>query len=172
VRTGDLRLRPVLLGRLETRALPGRKEGVLQEVAMRRSLALVAPLLILPFAGCGEKSAFGQSMRMRAVKGTYAYGGRGSTVSIPWRFDAKLQLDGRGKYALDVDVEVKDDKDRDTDYGTYRVEGDKLYLDDDGNGDDHELVIRGDSLIADTGWQSSLALRLVGVPKPIFVKER
>jgi hypothetical protein len=139
---------------------------------MRRFLALAAPLLVLPFAGCGENSAFAQSMRARSVKGTYAYGGSGTTMTIPWRFDAKLQLDGRGKYTLDFDVEVKDDKDRDTDYGTYRVDGDRLYLDGDGGGDDHELVIRGDSLIADTGWKGALALRMVGVPKPIFIKER
>jgi hypothetical protein len=106
----------------------------------------------------------------RSVRGKYVYAGEGSTASIPWQFNAVLDLKGKGRYDLDVKVHVKGDNDRDVDHGSYRVDGDHLFLDPEKDGDSHEFLIRGDSLIAETGWKGSLLLKMVGVPEPIFVK--
>lgn len=138
---------------------------------MSRALIVgAASLLFAGASGCGRESAFAQTLRDRSVKGQYVYAGKGTTATIPWKFDAVLKLDGRGQYDLEVNVAVKEDRDRDNDHGSYRVEGDRLYLDPQKDGDKHELLIRGDSLIADVGWKGSAILALVGVPEPIFVK--
>lgn len=139
---------------------------------MRRPLLLAPCALLLTASACGRESAFAQTLRDRSVKGSYTYAGEGTTASVPWKFDALLKLDGKGRYDLEITVDVKDDHDRDFDHGSYRVDGDRLFLDDDDkNGDEHALVIRGDSLIADTGWKGNMLLRMIGVPKPVFVKK-
>ncbi|MFN8582060.1 MAG: hypothetical protein U0163_13945 [Gemmatimonadaceae bacterium] len=139
---------------------------------MSRSVALAAAIIgVVSITACGRESAFAQTLHDRSVKGKYVYAGKGSTASIPWTFDAVLKLDGHGTYDLDVKVNIKDDHDTDTDHGQYRVDGERLVLDPGHGGEHHELVIRGDSLIADTGWKGDVILRMVGVPKPIFVKQ-
>ena len=109
-------------------------------------------------------------MRNRSVRGQYVYAGEGSTASIPWRFNAVLDLKSDGLYDLDVKVKVKGDDDRSADHGSYRLEGDHLYLDAEKAGESHRLLVHGDSLIAETGWKGNLLLKMVGVPEPIFVK--
>lgn len=112
-------------------------------------------------------------MRNRSVKGRYVYAGSGRTVTIPWRFNAALNLDGRGKYAMDVDVSMRGEGDRNTSYGTYSVDNNRLILASDrANGETHELVVRGDSLVAETDIGGSVILRMAGIPKPVFVRER
>jgi hypothetical protein len=67
---------------------------------------------------------------------------------------------------------VKGEPDHETDRGTYRVDGDRVYIRGDKRSDtEHELRVNGDSLYADLGWQGSAMLRLAGVPKPVFVKQ-
>ncbi len=126
--------------------------------------------LSLPLAACARDSAFAQALREGPVRGKYIYAGEGSTASIPWQFNAVLDLKRNGQYDLEVQVKVKGDDDRDIDHGSYRVEGDHLYLDAEKRGESHEFLIRGDSLIAETGWKGSLMLKMVGVPEPVFVK--
>ncbi|MFN8570535.1 MAG: hypothetical protein U0132_00685 [Gemmatimonadaceae bacterium] len=138
---------------------------------MSRALIVgAACALLVGTSGCGREMAFAQTLRDRSVRGQYVYAGKGSTATIPWKFDAVLKLDGRGRYDLDVTVDVKDDHDQDNDQGSYRVDGDRLFLDPEKHGEKHELLIRGDSLVADVGWKGSAVLALVGVPKPVFVK--
>ena len=138
-----------------------------------RIAALLLPLaLAAATTACGRESAFAQTLRNRSVHGTYVYAARGSTVSIPWAFDAKLVFDGHGAYVLDLHTNVKGEPDHDTDRGSYRVDGDRIYIRGDGKHDsEHELRIAGDSVIADLGWPGSTVLRLAGVPKPVFVKQ-
>lgn len=139
-------------------------------MSRRMFAAAVVVALAFPLAACTRESAFAQSMRDRAVQGQYVYAGEGSTASIPWRFNAVLDLKGKGRYDLEVRVKVKGDDDRDIDHGTYRLDGEHLYLDAEKAGESHEFLVRGDSLIAETGWKGSLLLKMVGVPEPIFVK--
>ena len=137
----------------------------------RRLLAAAVSLaLASPLAACAKEAAFAQSLREGSVRGQYVYAGEGSTASIPWHFNAVLDLKRRGQYDLEVQVKVKGDNDRDVDHGNYRVEGDHLFLDAQKHGESHEFLIRGDSLIAETGWKGSLLLKMVGVPEPVFVK--
>jgi hypothetical protein len=138
------------------------------------SALLAVPLsLALVTSACGRDSAFAETLRNRSVRGTYLYAGKGQTASIPWAFDAKLVFDGRGKYRLDLDVNVKNEPEHETDQGTYRVEGDRVFIrGDNPNDDEHELRMSGDSLVADLGWKGMTFLRLAGVPKPVFVKKR
>ena len=137
----------------------------------RRLLATAGLIALLPVAACARDSAFAQTIRESSVRGTYVYAGEGSTASIPWRFNATLDLKRKGQYDLDLRVKVKGDDDHDVDHGSYRVDGDRLYLDAEKHGESHEFLIRGDSLIASTGWKGSLVLKMVGVPEPIFVKQ-
>lgn len=135
------------------------------------SAVLVAVLLALPATACGRELALAKTLHERSLKGQYAYRGEGSTATIPWNFSALLSLDGKGSYDLTVDVTVKDDPDHDVDHGAYTVDGDHLTLDPDKHGEGHDFLIRGDSLIAETGWKGDAVLRMLGVPKPIFVKQ-
>lgn len=139
-------------------------------MSRRRLAAATAFALALPLAACARDSAFAQTIRESHVRGKYVYAGEGNTASIPWRFNAVLDLKRKGEYDLEVQVKVKGDDDHDVDHGTYRVEGNHLYLDAEKHGDSHEFLIRGDSLIAETGWKGSFLLKMVGVPEPIFVK--
>ena len=139
---------------------------------MSRRLIDAAVILALasPLVACARDSAFAQTIRESALRGNYVYAGEGLTASIPWRFNAVLNLKRKGQYDLDIKVKVKGDDDHDVDHGTYRVDGDHLYLNADKHGESHEFLIRGDSLIAETGWKGNLLLKMVGVPEPIFVK--
>lgn len=142
---------------------------------MRRRLALLLSVVAVTstLSACGHDSTIARAMRNRSVKGRYVYAGSGRTVTIPWRFNAALNLDGRGKYALDVDVSVRGEGDRKTSYGTYSVDNDRLLLASDrANSQSHELVVRGDSLVAETDIGGSVILRMAGIPKPVFVRER
>lgn len=139
---------------------------------MYRPFLLVPSVVFaLTTADCARESAFAQVLRDRSVRGHYVYAGEGTTASIPWRFSAALDLKSKNVYELEVEVRVKGDNDRDVDHGTYRVDGNRLYLDAGKDGDSHEFLIRGDSLIAETGWKGSLLLAMVGIPEPVFVKK-
>jgi hypothetical protein len=67
---------------------------------MRRRLAVFLSLaaLVTSASACGHDSTIAKAFRNRGVKGRYVYAGSGRTVTIPWRFNAALALDGRGKY--------------------------------------------------------------------------
>jgi hypothetical protein len=112
---------------------------------MSRRFALFVSMAALAAstAACGHDSTIAQAIRNRSVKGRYVYAGSGRTVTIPWRFNAALDLDGRGKYALDVDVAVRGEGDRNTSHGTYTVDNDRLTLASGRSKESHELLIRG-----------------------------
>ncbi|HEX4931665.1 MAG TPA: hypothetical protein VFV33_00715 [Gemmatimonadaceae bacterium] len=143
--------------------------------ARMRALAwtAIAFALVGSVGACSHDSSIAKALRNRSVKGRYVYAGQGSTMTIPWRFNAALALDGRGAYVLDIDVQVRGEGERGTTRGTYAVSDGVLRLTPTKErGTSHELLIRGDSLMAETDLGGSVLLRLAGVPKPVFVRER
>jgi len=139
----------------------------------RAAIASLAVAVVALTSACGHDSSIAKSWRNHSVKGRYVYAGEGRTLTLPWRFNASLDLDGRGQYALDVDVRVRGEGDRNTSYGTYSVDDGVLRLADDrGRGEAHELRIRGDSLVAETEIGGAVILHMVGIPKPVFVRQR
>jgi hypothetical protein len=129
-------------------------------------------LLVTAFtaAACARRAAADFSSPSR-VAGSYVYAGRGSTFTVPWDFAAQLELDKDGTYVLTVDAVIKGDPDHDTDRGTFEVRGDSVWLrSHGGEGESHALAIRGDSLVAEFGWKGKLALRVAGVPDPVFTR--
>jgi hypothetical protein len=130
--------------------------------------------LVLPFAiACAGESARAGGNVPADLTGTYTFVGADTSGTIPWAARAELTLVTDSTFEFDLRVRVKGESERETAHGTYRVEGDRLRLT--GSARDHdqtfELLIRGDSLVMDAGWVALAALRLVGVPRPVLVKE-
>lgn len=113
------------------------------------------------------------------VVGNYHYSGSGTLAGkFPWQAKSRLVLDRDGQYTLSIEVYIKDEKGGDTDfdesYGTYYVEGNKLFLQSasDEQGDIDEIEIRGDRLKPKIPWPARVALKGFKVPDPVFVKTK
>ena len=106
--------------------------------------------------------------------GTYSFAAAGEAFSVPWAFQGDLILRDGARYELTVSVNVKDEHEQKTDSGTYRVDGDRLLLlTGDPDREPPRLRIRGDSLLAELeGWGTERILKSVGVPRPVFVRQR
>ncbi|MGH7675224.1 MAG: hypothetical protein ACREMV_08125 [Gemmatimonadales bacterium] len=140
---------------------------------MRMLIGAVAASAGVALAACRPESARSASASGPAP-GTYAFAAAGETFSLPWAFRGELNLRDSARYELTVAVNVKEEHEQKTDSGTYRVEGDRLLLlvSDPGR-EPHRLVVRGDSLFAELeGWGTERILRAVGVPRPVFVRQR
>ena len=107
------------------------------------------------------------------LPGSYTYAGRGAIAGAPWDVRATLTLGADMAYRLLVRATLKREEEQETDQGTFRVAGEKLVLNSAGDSDTHELTIRGDSLLAGEGWglTTRMAMRVAGVPKPVFLTE-
>ncbi|MGH7417397.1 MAG: hypothetical protein ACREKB_06440, partial [Candidatus Rokuibacteriota bacterium] len=127
----------------------------------------------LVLAACHPESARSASAA-RPVSGAYSFAAAGETFSLPWAFQGELILRDSARYELTVSVNVKDEHEQKTDSGTYRVEGDRLLLvTGDPEREPYRLRIRGDSLLAELqGWGTERLLKAVGVPRPVFVRQR
>ena len=113
-----------------------------------------------------------------SLPGSYVYAAHGSTLRKPWEFAARLDLtpDRRYKFTLDKTVDGKKDSTETTE-GNYAVSGDHLTIyEGDVAGpatkDQHKLLIKADSLIAEVGWTAEVFLKGVGAPNIVFVKQR
>jgi hypothetical protein len=107
------------------------------------------------------------------LPGTYTYVGAGSIAGASWDVHATLNLGADRQYRLVANANVKQEKEQETDRGTFQVTGDRLVLTSAGDKDTHELTIRGDSLLAggSLGLAARMAMRAAGVSKPVFLKE-
>lgn len=141
---------------------------------MSRHLVLATIAAALLTGGCGR----GNSDAVPAnVPGHYVYAAKGSTFKKPWEFSALLDLTPDKRFKLIVDKTIEGHKDpTETATGTYTVSGDRIELKE-GSGplestqDLHKLVIKADSLIAETGWTVDLILKGVGAPNIVFVRQ-
>ena len=138
-------------------------------------LKRLLPCLLL-MGACGVSHP--ESAPPEWLIGTYQYSGSGRIAKkFPWSAKADLVLDHDGQYTMNVTVHVNDDKGGDTDteesYGTYRVDGNRLFLQpakEDKDGDVEEFEIRGRQLVPKIGWPARLALKGFRIPDPVFVK--
>lgn len=128
-------------------------------------------LLLLPLAGgCARESA--RADVPANVAGTYAFVGADTTRNVPWAARIDLALNEDSTFDFELRIRVKDENEQDTKAGTYRVSGNRLVLlGPDRQKEEFELEIRGDSLVLDAGWFAMAALRMIGVPRPVLVKE-
>lgn len=104
--------------------------------------------------------------------GKYAYQGKGSLAKHPWTVNAAIVLERDAQYTLDLRVNIDDDDEHETSYGTYRVRENRLILDpaDGSDYDDFdEFTIDGNRLVPKLGWGAKLALKGLKV-NPVFVK--
>ncbi len=134
------------------------------------TLSLGAGLVL---AACHPESARSASAAPLAP-GTYTFAAAGEAFSVPWAFQGDLVLRDGARYELTVSGNVKDEHEQKTDSGTYRVDGDRLLLvTGDPDREPYRLRIRGDSLLAELeGWGTERLLKAVGVPRPVFVRQR
>ena len=133
-----------------------------------RTITLLAVLLTL--AGCAANRP--DQPPPEHVVGKYVFNGNGSVAGHPWKLNAHLILERDGQYTLDMQVDVADEKERETSFGTFYVDGDRIVLDpaDDMEHDDlREWTLRGDRLSPRLGWPARLALKGLKV-EPVFVK--
>lgn len=123
-------------------------------------------------AACTGESARAGGNVPADLTGTYSFVGADTGGRIPWAARAELSLVADSTFQFDLRVHVNTEDERKTAHGTYQVEGDRLRLTSSEGHEPHtfELLIRGDSLVMETGWVAMAALRLVGVPRPVLVK--
>lgn len=122
---------------------------------------------------------YGESNPVPAdVPGSYVYAAKGSTLGKPWEVSARLELRPDNRFALTLDKTIEGRRDpTETSNGTYSVSGNHILLRE-GKGplnsthDQHKLVMKADSLIAEVGWTVELFLKGVGAPNIVFVRER
>ena len=134
----------------------------------------ILPLLML--AGCAAASD--RTPPPESLIGTYHYSGSGTVAGkFPWQAQSDLVLDHDAQYALKVTVHINDeeggDTDSDDDYGSYRVEGNKLILEPaagDDPGEKFSFQINGNRLEPNLPWPARLALKGFRIPNPVFVK--
>jgi hypothetical protein len=125
---------------------------------------------VLLTAACARESA--RADISTNVAGTYTFVGADTTRGIPWAARIELVLAHDSTFQFDVRLRVKDENEQETKSGSYRIAGDRLVLvGSDRKKEEFGLAIRGDSLVLDAGWVAMAALRLIGVPRPVLVKE-
>jgi hypothetical protein len=106
------------------------------------------------------------------VVGKYAFQASGSIAKHPWNANAVLLLERDAQYTLDFRFLVDDETEHETGYGTYRVDGDKLFLEPaDGTEMDDldEFTIQGNRLVPKLAWPAKLLAKGLKV-NPVFVK--
>jgi len=140
---------------------------------MRILIVAVSISAGLVLAACRPEPARSASAAVLSP-GTYTFAAAGEAFSVPWAFQGDLILRDGARYELTVSVNVKDEHEQKTASGTYRVEGDRLLLlTGDPDQEPPRLRIRGDSLLAElAGWGTERILKSVGVPRPVFVRQR
>jgi len=133
-------------------------------------LTSALPILVVWAAGCGREAA--RAGAPADVPGRYVYVGADTTAKIAWAARAELLLAPDSSFEFDLRLRLGDEDERESRTGSYSVRADRLVLRDPAKPhEDFALVIRGDSLVLDAGWIAMAALRLVGVPRPVLVKE-
>jgi hypothetical protein len=112
-----------------------------------------------------------------SVPGTYVYAAKGATLRKPWEVFARLELRSDKRFTLTFDKTIEGKRDpTETSDGQYAVSGDRILLHE-GRGplkstqDEHKLVIKADSLVAEVGWTVELLLKGLGAPNIVFVRE-
>jgi hypothetical protein len=127
-------------------------------------------LIVLALAGCAGTHT--EQAPPEHLIGKYAYQGKGTLAKHPWSVNAALVLERDAQYTLDLRLNVDDDDEHETSYGTYRVQDDKLILDP-ADGSDHdefnEFMIQDNRLVPKLGWGAKLALKGLKL-NPVFVK--
>ncbi|HEX9703681.1 MAG TPA: hypothetical protein VGA20_00350 [Gemmatimonadales bacterium] len=137
-------------------------------IAKRLGVTLVPAVLLLN--ACTRESA--RAEVPENVAGTYTFVGADTTRSVPWAARIELVLAEDSTFQFELRIRVKDEDEQDTKSGTYRIAGDRLVLvGPDQQKQEFELEIRGDSLVLDAGWVAMAALRVIGVPRPVLVRE-
>ena len=104
--------------------------------------------------------------------GKYVFEDKGSVRNHPWHVKADLVLERDAQYTLDFRINIKDENENESSYGTFYVDGDKIVLepaDDVDQSDLTEFQIQENRLIPKLGWGARLALKGLKV-KPVFVK--
>lgn len=137
-----------------------------------RSLLLLGA--VLATSACTRESA--RADVPADITGVYTFAGADTTATIPWAARAELMLHADSTFYFDLRLRVKDEDQRESHAGRYRVEGDRLVLvDADSARGDHPGIgfrIRSDSLVMDANLAMMAALRLIGVPRPVLVRGR
>ena len=104
--------------------------------------------------------------------GKYTYQDTGRLAKRPWAVEAALVLERDAQYTLDVNLNVDNDDEHESSYGSYRVKGDMLILDpahENKDSEAHEFLIEGDRLTPKLGWGARMALKGLKI-NPVFVK--
>lgn len=117
-------------------------------------------------------AAAGNDQPPEHLIGKYTYQDTGRLAKRPWAVDAVLVLERDAQYTLDVNLDVDNDDEHESSYGSYRVKGDRLILDpahENKDSEAHEFLIDGDRLTPRLGWGARLALKGLKVT-PVFVK--
>jgi hypothetical protein len=137
-------------------------------IAMRFAVALLPA--VLPLSACARESAHADVPAN--VAGHYAFVGADTTRNVPWAARIDLVLHPDSTFQFEMRIRVKEENEQNTKAGTYRVDGHRLVLvGPDRQKEEFELEIRGDSLVLDAGWVAMAALRVIGVPRPVLIKE-
>ena len=128
-------------------------------------------LLLALTAACARESA--RADVPANVAGTYSFVGADTTRNVPWAARIDLALREDSTFEVEFRIRVKDENEQETKSGTYRVSGNRLVLvGPDRQKEEFELEVRGDSLVLDAGWVAMAALRMLGVPRPVLIKEK
>lgn len=133
----------------------------------RRLSVLLSTAFLL--AACARESA--RANVPADLTGTYTFVGVDTTRGVPWAARIELALAQDSTFQFEMRLRVKEDDEQETESGSYRVEGDRLVLVGADQKEQFALAIRGDSLVLDAGWVAMAALRLIGVPRPVLIKE-
>ena len=137
-------------------------------IAARLAVALLPVACTL--SACARESA--RADVPANVAGHYAFVGADTTRSVPWAARIDLALHPDSTFQFEMRIRVKEENEQTTKAGTYRVEGHRLVLvGPDRQKEEFELEIRGDSLVLDAGWVAMAALRMIGVPRPVLIRE-
>ena len=134
------------------------------------NLKSLSVILLMGSAACANTRA--EAPPPEHVVGKYVYEGTGSIAKMPWQAKADLLLERDGQYTLDFRLDIDDEKEHETSYGSFYVEGDKLVLDP-ADGSDHEDLkefrIGDRRLTPEFGWTAKVAFKGLKVD-PVFVK--
>ena len=134
---------------------------------MNRFILCVAAAV---FSSCG--TAHPDEAPPEHIIGKYTYRDGGSIANHPWKVDAALVLERDAQYTLELHLNIADEDEHETSYGTFYVDGEKLVLDpadESGRHDITEFAIAGNRLTPKLGWSTRVALKGIKA-SPVFVK--